>query len=225
MAEKNEPTPEIQIVKNDSSFSKNLGDIPPVKTNPNIDYEFEAVIEEQFLSGNLSDISKKDSKEKEDYIRSEYRKIKYREISEKDEEFNQYLRKSYGSAETFFEFNNDLQGLRSYNPSSDYQVEVSIITKEKVYESNFISQTETIFEMLSGSCTIDFYKIDGRISRILGTLSEKFIPDVEKETRLYGFYGLRGGRLLTWDIINKKWSSFYMVNLQRFVRDETSGIE
>lgn len=225
MAENQEQTPEIKIVKNNSLFFKNLGDIAPVKSNPNIDYEFETTIEEEFLSGNLSDLSKKDSKEKENYIGSEYRKSQYREISEKDAEFNQYLRKSYGSIQTFFDLNNDLQDIRTYNPSVDYQVEVSIITKNKVYESNFISPTETIFEMLFGQCTIDFYKKDGRISRILGTLSENIIPNVESDTRIYGFYGLGRGRLLTWDIINKKWASFYMINLQRFVRDDTSGIE
>lgn len=226
MAEDNkEPLPEIQIVKNESSYSKNMGDIPPIKSNPFIDYEFEATIEEEFLSGNLSDLSKKDNKEKQDYLSSEYRKLQYREITEKDEEFNSYLRKTYGSVQNYFDFNNEIQDIRTYNPSTDYQVEVSIITNDKVYESNFISKTETILEMLSGVCTVDFYKRDGRISRIMGTLSENYIPDVEQETRFYSFYGLPGDRLLIWDIINKKWSSFYMINMERFVRDDTSGIE
>ena len=215
----------IEIVKNESIFSKNMGDIPPTLSNPNINYEFEKSIEEEFLSGSLTDISKKEGKEKFDYLSSEYRQQNYLNLAKNDEEFNSYLRKSYGTIQNFFDFNDEIQNIRTYNPAVDYLVEVSIITNEKIYESNFISKTETILEMLSGVCTLDYYKTDGRIARITGTISDDYIPDTEYETRLYSFYGLPGNRLLIWDLSKRKWSSFYMSNMERFVRDETSGVQ
>lgn len=191
------------------------------------DPEFAKQLESDFLNTNLYEIKKTDLKKDaaKNYLESDYRLRKYKEISEDDIEFSSYLKSLYGSGKTFFEANQDVVQNKTFNPNTDYTAEVVIITEDNYFKSDFISQTETMFELLGGICTIEYFKVNGSIGKITGTLSSKYVPDSQSDTRANAFGGLPGSRMLVWDVINTRWVSFYMSNLVRFVRDETSGIE
>lgn len=193
--------------------------------NKNLSAEIIEDLESSFLESNVSDISKREGKKEEDYLSSKYRAEKYKTITSKDVEFNKYLRGIYGSAENFLEMNNFLLENKIYNPETDYQAEVEIITSDTFYKSYFISQQETVLELLDGVCTVEYFQVDGNIDRLVCSLSEESVPGNEILTRLNSFAGLRGDRVLVWNIIKKGWSSFYMRNLIRFIRDDTSGIQ
>jgi hypothetical protein len=181
-------------------------------------------LETSFLQSNLFDVTKKEGKKEEDYLSSEYRKNKYKNITQKDVEFNKYLRGIYGSAENYLEMNNFLIENKIYDPTSDYLAEVEIITKDTFYKSSFISQTETVLELIDGVCTIDYFQKDGSIDRLIVSLSGAYVPQNELKTRLSAFAGLQGERVLVWNIVKKGWSSFYMSNMTRFIRDDTSDV-
>lgn len=193
--------------------------------NKALENEYENKLEEAFLKTNLYETKKSESKKQEDYLSSEYRTKIYQNITEKDLEFNKYLRNMYGSAKNYLEMNQNLLQNKVYDPSSDFQAEIEIITDETYYRSYFISQTETILELLNGVCTIEFFQLDGRIERIAGSLSREQVPQSQLGTRMYAFSGLRGNRVLVWNMFKQKWASFYMNNLKRFVRDDTSSLE
>jgi hypothetical protein len=181
-------------------------------------------LETSFLQSNLFDVNKKEGKKEEDYLSSEYRKNKYKNITQKDVEFNKYLRGIYGSAENYLEMNNFLIENKIYDPTSDYLAEVEIITKDSFYKSSFISQTETVLELIDGVCTIDYFQKNGSIDRLVVSLSGAHVPQNELRTRLSAFAGLQGERVLVWNIVKKGWSSFYMSNMTRFIRDDTSDV-
>lgn len=193
--------------------------------NKNLSAEAYETLENSFLESNLFDISKKDGKKEEDYLSSNYRVQKYKTITEEDEEFNKYLSGLYGSAQNYLEMNNLLLENKVFDPRTDYQAEVEIITDEIFYKSYFISQEETVLELLNGVCTIEYFQIDGNADRLVCSLSETNIPQGQQDTRFAAFSGLGQNRVLVWNLIKKKWSSFYMKNLIRFVRDDTSGIQ
>jgi hypothetical protein len=183
-------------------------------------------LENSFLNSDFVDTAYSNPGEEiKDYVTSSYKEELYKLLTEQDLSFNQYIKAVYGSQENYFAFNNSLNKSRIYDPESDYFADIVIKTKEHAYKSEFISFNEVIMELLSGVCTIDFSRVNGNSDKIVGTLSEDLIPDSQNNTRIYGFGGLGGGRILVWDIVKGGWSSFYMSNLIRFVRDETSGIE
>ena len=99
--------------------------------------EFELDLLNTFLDTNVSYSSYRGPAE--DYIKSELRKEKYEKVSEEDDAFSDYLKAKYGSVEMFFEMNEQLRQQRIYNPLSDYDIEVEIITKEQFLKTNFIS--------------------------------------------------------------------------------------
>ena len=136
-----------------------------------------------------------------------------------------YLRNLYGNANTFLETKTNLIENRNYDPLTDYVVEVGIITEDTYYKGSFISYDEVILELLNGTCTIDFIKVNGLAGMIVGTLSKDKIPSSQGDVRLASFAGLGGGRILVWNLLKGKWSSFYMSNLRRFMSDETSDIQ
>jgi len=228
-----------------SQFSKTPGDdldgllpsldinekYPPIDVrinqpiNKSLSIEVLDDLESSFLDSNLSDISKREGKKEEDYLSSQYRIEKYKNISKNDLEFNKYIKGIYGSAENYLEMNNFAFQNKIYDPASDYQAEVEIITNDTFYKSRFISQQETLLELLGGVCTIEYFQVDGNVDRLVCSLSQNIVPGNEFQTRLNSFAGLGGDRVLVWNLIKKGWSSFYMKNLIRFVRDDTSGIQ
>jgi hypothetical protein len=193
--------------------------------NKNLSAEVVEDLEYSFLQSNVSDVSKREGKKEADYLSSKYRTEKYKTITNEDLEFNKYLRGIYGSAENYLEMNNFILENKVYDPETDYQAEVEIITEDTFYKSYFISQQETILELLDGVCTVEYFKVDGSIDRLVCSLSKDEIPESQIQTRLNAFAGLRGDRVLVWNLIKRDWASFYMSNLKRFIRDDTSGIQ
>jgi hypothetical protein len=100
-----------------------------------------------------------------------------------------------------------------------------VITDEEYYKSGFISPTEVFFEILKGIATIEYFKMDGRAAKIVGTLEENLIPSSQQNTRANAFSFIGSRRILVWDLQKQGWSSFYMSNLRRFIKDDTYGLE
>ena len=160
-----------------------------------------------------------------DYFESEERLKKYKEISEEDEKFAEYIKSKFGTFENFMMINQKLTQNRVYDPESDYDIEVEIITEDQYLTSDFISSTELFLEILGGVSTVQYFKRNGQITQSVGTLKKSFIPSSEYETRdkAFGFYG--SPRILMWDVLKQDWISFYMINVRRFIRDDTTGLE
>lgn len=173
----------------------------------------------------VQDPSELEKIDENDYVSSDYRLSIYKEIANKDKLFNDYVKGFYGSVENFFKFNSSLNQHKTYDPVSDYMAEVVIITKKKNYKAGFISQPELMMETIAGVCSVEYFKRNGLADRIVGTLHEDFIPTAEEDVRLSAFGGLGRNRVLIWNLLKGGWSSFYMPNLIRFVRDETTGLE
>jgi hypothetical protein len=180
---------------------------------------------DSFMESQLNSRSYAVDKPKEDYNSSEYRTRKYRDLASEDALFNTYLKMTYGSVSSFFDFNQQLTEARTFDPSTDYNVDVVVITEDTFYVSNSISSVETFLEILGGVCSIEFIRVDGRADKIIGTLQSTYIPSSQEKTRRDAFGSLGSRRILVWDILKQGWSSFYMQNLRRFVRDDTSGIQ
>lgn len=185
--------------------------------------EFELDLLNTFLDTNVSYASYRGPAE--DYIKSELRKEKYEKVSEEDDAFSDYLKAKYGSVEMFFEMNEQLRQQRIYNPLSDYDIEVEIVTKDQFLKTNFISSSELFLEILDGVATIQYFKRNGNAAQIVGTLKKSFIPSSQYETRDQAFANFGSRRILIWDIIKQGWSSFYMQNVRRFIRDDTSDLQ
>ena len=182
-------------------------------------------LEEEFLNSTLTDETYVNKGDAKDYYSSKYRLEKYKSLINDDNEYNLYLRNLYGNANTFLETKTNLIENRNYDPLTDYVVEVGIITEDSYYKGSFISYDEVILELLNGTCTIDFIRVNGLAGMIVGTLSKDKIPSSQGDVRLASFAGLGGGRILVWNLLKGKWSSFYMSNLRRFMSDETSDIQ
>lgn len=176
-----------------------------------------------FLESNLSSSSYRGPSK--DYMESDLRKNKYQKLAEEDDTLSDFLKLTYGSPETFLEFNPELVSKRIYNPGIDYNVEVEILTNDDNYTSNFISSTEAFFEILGGVCTVQYYKVDGRADQMTVTLKRDIIPSSQHESRLDAFKTMGGKRLLVWNLQKEQWASFYMKNLIRFVRNDTTGLQ
>jgi hypothetical protein len=56
-------------------------------------------------------------------------------------------------------------------------------------------------------------------------LQEKYIPSSQQDARVKSFNYAGSERILVWDLQKQGWSSFYMNNLRRFVKDDTSGLQ
>lgn len=182
-------------------------------------------LENEFLSSDVPDPLFLGDKTVEDYLNSDHRKEMYKNLSKKDRMFSEYLRGFYGSIENFFSINDSLLNNKIYDPTIDYISEVVVVTKDTIFKSGFISQSELILETLGGICTIEFLRVDGRADKIVCTLSSDLMSDTQEEVRYSAFAGLPNGRVLVWNLLKGGWSSFYMSNLFRFVRDDTSGLE
>jgi len=183
-------------------------------------------LETSFLDSDFS--SSGEEKEKADYSASPYRTKTYKSITEKDKLLNEYLKLRYGNVETFFNLTDSLKENKVYNPTTDYQVEVGVISKDYYYKSDFISAQEVVLENASGICTIDYLRVDGRADRMIASLQEDLVPSSQEDVRQAAFGGIAnayGERILVWNLLKGGWSSFYMSRLIRFIRDDTTGLE
>lgn len=186
---------------------------------------FDQKILSDFLDQDLNALSYQKDLSETDYNSSKYRIEKYKNLPYNDEKFQSFLTQIYGSVDNFFDFNQELTRDKLYNPESDYIAEVTVITSEEYYKTNFISSIETFFEIVGGICTIEYFKVDGRAAKIIGTLQEKYIPSSQQDARVKSFKYAGSERILVWDLQKQGWSSFYMNNLRRFVKDDTSGLQ
>ena len=164
--------------------------------------------------------------EKQKYDGSAYQIKTYENLESSDPLYARYISQTYGSYNNFL-FTNQLVETQSpiFDPRYDRRVDVTIITKDKFYKSNHISAIEMIMEAMSGICTIDYIKKDGRPNKLVATLDKEKINSNKSSDRTKFFSPLPGERIVMWNIIKQEWSSFYMSNLIRFVRDDTIGIE
>jgi len=183
--------------------------------------EFKLELLNTFLE---SDLTHK-TKIAKDYIKSELRKEKYETLAKEDDDFSTFLKTKYGSSKMFFELNEQLRKERLFNPLTDFDIEVEIITKEQYLKTNFISSSEIFLELLDGVATVQYLKKNGNASQLIGTLKKSFIPSSQHEVRDKTFSYFGGNRILMWDIIKQDWSSFYVPLVRRFIRDDTTDLQ
>jgi hypothetical protein len=160
-----------------------------------------------------------------DYMTSELKKEKYEVIAREDQNFEEFVKLKYGSLENFYSFNPQLKEERIYNPLTDYDMEVEIITEDEYLKTNFLSSPELFMEVLGGITTIQYVKVDGNAAQLVGTLKKSYVPSSQYETRdkAFGFFG--GKRILLWDLTKQDWSSVYIQNIRRFIRDDTTELQ
>lgn len=196
---------------------------PQIKQAPSTTAEYELDLLNTFLETDFT--YKQTLGVPKNYLESEERLKKYKEIAGEDEKFADYIKANYGTFENFLAINQKINENRVYDPESDYDVEVEIITKDQYLKSDFISSTEIFLEVLGGISTVQYFKTNGQITQSVGTLKKSFIPSSEYDTRekAFGFYG--SPRILMWDVLKQDWVSFYMINLRRFIRDDTTGLQ
>jgi hypothetical protein len=60
---------------------------------------------------------------------------------------------------------------------------------------------------------------------MVATLNKTVIPSGKMAERYNFFNPLQNNRIVLFDLIKNDWSSFFMKNMVRFVRDDTLGIE
>lgn len=185
--------------------------------------EFEMDLLNTFLSTQLTYKQKLGAPK--NYFEADARVNTYKKISEDDEKFSEYIKSKYGTLENFLMINQKQGQNRVYDPESDYDVEVEIITEDQYFTSDFISSSELFLEVLGGVSTVQYFKKNGQITQTVGTLKKSLIPSSEYETRdkAFAFYG--SPRILIWDVVKQDWASFYMTNVRRFIRDDTTALQ
>lgn len=180
-------------------------------------------LEKQFLSGSLSEESYRGKAEY--YSGSSFQRTTYENLINQDSVYKQFIANTYGSYENFKTLNKVFQKGAVYDPTIDYMLDVTVITEDRYYKTDHISSSEIIFEAMSGICSFYFTKLDGSTTKVNGTLESKYISGAESERRQFFFSPLKNERIVVWDINKQKWSSFFMNNLFKFVRDDTIDIE
>lgn len=160
-----------------------------------------------------------------DYMTSELKKQKYDSLAKEDDNFEEFVKIKYGSLENFYKFNPQLKEERIYNPLTDYDMEVEIITEDEYLKTNFLSSQELFMEVIGGITTIQYLKVDGNAAQITGTLKKSFVPSSQYETRDKAFSFFGGKKILLWDLTKQGWSSVYIQNIKRFVRDDTTELQ
>lgn len=159
------------------------------------------------------------------YSGSELQEQTYVNLQKKDAQYTQFIADNYGSYENYINMNRI--GLKSseFDPTIDFVMDVTITTKDKSYKTDHISTQEVILEAMSGICTIIFVKVNGSVGKITGTLDADYIPPTQTENRINFFRPLSNNRVVMWDITKQGWRSFYMDNVIKFVRDDTTDLE
>jgi len=167
--------------------------------------------------------------QKQKYEESTHKTLKYENLKQKDPLFAQQMAKIYGSYEMFLKTVEDQSRQRNLiDPRSDKKLDVTIITQNIYYKSDHISAQEIIMEALNGICTVDYLDVSGKAQRLNGTLQKKHILGSQVGER-YQFFGplpgKYGEKIVLWNINKQKWSSFYLSNAVRFVKDDTIDLE
>ena len=160
-----------------------------------------------------------------DYRNGDLQTSEYQSTKDDDDDYSEYIIKNYGSLENFYKQKKIVKTARIFDPLTDFIVDVSIVKPDAVYKTDHISSYETIMENLSGVCTVWFVKKDGSTRKLSCTLESSKIPKKENDTRINFFNPLPNNRIGVWDINEQRWKSFYMANVIKFVRDDSTSVE
>jgi hypothetical protein len=160
------------------------------------------------------------------YHGSSVRQQTYEDLQKEDLEYQKFIIRTYGSYDNFSTIKNINTESDVFDPGSDYIIETTVITDEKELKTDHISSDEILLEMLSGVCTVFFIKkTTGSSRKLTCTLQEKYIPSTQKKARQNFFSPMAGDRIGVWDLNQRTWKSFYMSNVFKFVRDDTTDLE
>lgn len=159
------------------------------------------------------------------YRTSDIQADEYKSVETKDLYFESYIKKTYGTYDEFLRQNRIRQQINVYDPLTDFLIDVTIIKPDAVYKTDHISSNEVILENLTGVCSVWFLKKDGNTRRLNCTLEQSHIPETQLYTRNNFFSPLSNNRIGVWDLTEQKWKSFYMGNVFKFVRDDSTSLE
>lgn len=160
-----------------------------------------------------------------EYTGSSLQKETYERLQRNDRFYQRFITENYGSYENYLVQTRVGQASSSFDPTIDFVMDVTVITKEHAYKSDHISSQEVIMEALSGVCSIIFMKVNGSVGKIVGSLESQYIAPTELQNRFKFFSPLARNRIVMWDINKQGWRSFYMENVIKFVRDDTTDLE
>jgi hypothetical protein len=142
---------------------------------------------------------------------------------EDDMMYSSYFSKRYGNMDVYFNLD-ELYYPKAYNPLSDSIVSVKIAKEGKVYVADHINPNQIIEELIEGIVSFLVIKVNGQVARIMGTLKAELVNG-EDHVRQAAFSLLPDGRILLWNTMKEKWSSFYPDNLLEMTRDDTTDFE
>lgn len=160
-----------------------------------------------------------------EYTGSIIQKETYDRLQQNDRFYQRFITENYGSYENYLVQTRVGQASSSFDPTIDFVMDVTVTTKEHSYKSDHISSQEVIMEALSGVCSVVFVKVDGSVGKIVGSLDANYIAPTEQLNRFKFFSPLAKNRIVMWDINKQGWRSFYMENVIKFVRDDTTDLE
>jgi hypothetical protein len=160
------------------------------------------------------------------YRGSSIQKETYDTLETEDKLYNQFIIRQYGSYQNFLTQNKIQRSIQIFDPTIDYIIDATVITKDAAYKTDHLSSQETLMEILSGVCTVYFIKkTTGSSRRITCTLERGAVPSTYAAVRSSFFSPMAGDRIGVWDLNERKWKSFYMSSVYKFVRDDTTSLE
>jgi hypothetical protein len=162
-------------------------------------------------------------KEVEPYGSRQQREDNLNKAIEEDMMYSSYFYKRYGNLEVYFNLD-EMYYPKAYNPLTDKIVSVKIAKEDKVYVADHINPNQIIEELLDGIVSFLVIKVNGQVAQIMGTLREDLVNG-ESHVREAAFSLLPDGRVLLWNTVKQKWSSFYPDNLLEMTRDDTTDFE
>ena len=164
-----------------------------------------------------------EGKEVETYGLREQREENLKDVLDEDAVYSSYFSKRYGSLEVYLNLDEMIYP-RGFNPLEDTYVNVKIAKEGKLYIADFVNPNQIIEELLDGVVSFLVIKVNGQVAKIRGTLKDGLVKG-EEHVREAAFNGLPDGRILLWNTMKQKWSSFYPKNLLEMIRDDTTDFE
>jgi len=165
----------------------------------------------------------KEGKDVETYGLREQREENLNRVMEEDMIYSSYFSKRYGNLSVYLNLD-EMYYPKGFNPLQDTYVSVKIAKEGKLYIADFVNPNQIIEELLDGIVSFMVIKVNGQVARIMGTLKEDLVNGAD-HVRQAAFSPLPDGRILLWNTIKQKWSSFYPKNLLEMVRDDTTDFE
>ena len=164
--------------------------------------------------------------EKQKYQGSEEQLKTYENLEMNDPGYSRYIIQTYGSFQNFLRLSQIYRNPYAvFDPRTDFKSDVTVITQNKFFKADHISPNELIMEALTGKCTVDYLDKNGYARKMVATLNKTVIPSGKMAERYNFFNPLQNNRIVLFDLVKNDWSSFFMKNMVRFVRDDTLGIE